>query len=171
MGLLDRLRRPPSLASPNVTSDWAPAGYWQTWPCPRNVVRESQHQDELRALVGPMCEGGYLVPVAATLRREPDNPHDANAIRVEVDGRLVGRVRREVAAQLAPALDRRRCPAFVVCGVIRGGSRSKRHLGLHLWLERRLSDGPEVDLEDGLLEVSWPPTGREIDRATRRLLR
>jgi hypothetical protein len=40
------------------------------------------------------------------LRRDPDNPHDANAIAVEtLGGEQAGWVPREVAEELAPALD------------------------------------------------------------------
>jgi hypothetical protein len=108
--------------------------------------------------------------VPATLVREPANPYDGNAIGVEVAGRVVGHVRRAIAAQLAPALDVGRCPRFTVCGVIRGGSDEAPSLGVHLWLDRRLSDGPDVNLEEGLLEVGWPPGERELTRATGRML-
>ena len=40
------------------------------------------------------------------LSREPDNPHDANAIRVEWRGRLLGYVPRRGNAALAWGLDR-----------------------------------------------------------------
>jgi HIRAN domain len=41
------------------------------------------------------------------LRRDPDNPHDASAIAVDAPGGAqVGWVPREVAAELAPELDR-----------------------------------------------------------------
>jgi hypothetical protein len=39
------------------------------------------------------------------LVREPDNPHDANAIAVHAGGAHVGFVPRELAAEIAPALD------------------------------------------------------------------
>jgi hypothetical protein len=41
-----------------------------------------------------------------TLRRDPGNPHDANAVAVETeDGEQLGFVPRELAAELAPQLD------------------------------------------------------------------
>ncbi len=41
------------------------------------------------------------------LRREPENPHDGNAIRVErADGTQVGYLSRDVASQLARSLDK-----------------------------------------------------------------
>jgi hypothetical protein len=47
-----------------------------------------------------------LAPGAALeLVREPGNPHDANAIAVHAGGAHVGFVPRELAAEIAPALD------------------------------------------------------------------
>jgi hypothetical protein len=43
---------------------------------------------------------------ALELSREPDNPHDANAIRVEWRGRVLGYVPRSENAALAWGLDR-----------------------------------------------------------------
>lgn len=43
---------------------------------------------------------------ALELAREPDNPHDANAIRVEWRGRVLGYVPRRENAALAWGLDR-----------------------------------------------------------------
>jgi hypothetical protein len=39
------------------------------------------------------------------LVREPKNPHDANAIRVEVAGYFMGYVGRQIARWLAPEMD------------------------------------------------------------------
>jgi hypothetical protein len=39
------------------------------------------------------------------LVREPDNEHDTNAIRVQVAGRYLGYIPRQVAKDLAPELD------------------------------------------------------------------
>lgn len=46
-------------------------------------------------------EGG----VAAELVRDPENPHDLNAISIRIEGRHMGWVPRDVAAVLAPQLD------------------------------------------------------------------
>ena len=39
------------------------------------------------------------------LVREPDNPHDPNAIRVEIGGLYLGYVQRNIAEDLAPQMD------------------------------------------------------------------
>jgi hypothetical protein len=48
-------------------------------------------------------------PLSVVLRRNPVNPHDANAIEVHVpalgDLAMIGHVPRDVAARLAPKLD------------------------------------------------------------------
>jgi HIRAN domain len=52
-----------------------------------------------------------LTPFPVRLVREPENPHDENAIAVTIaagtfiNGMKIGYLRREVAAVLAPALD------------------------------------------------------------------
>jgi HIRAN domain-containing protein len=40
-----------------------------------------------------------------TLRREPENPHDANAIRIEWKGRVLGYVPRRANSDLARQMD------------------------------------------------------------------
>ena len=47
-----------------------------------------------------VAPGGTLV-----LRRDPDNPHDPNAIAVHAGGEQVGWVPRAIAEEIAPALD------------------------------------------------------------------
>ena len=72
----------------------------------------------LRLLVQESPLAGYRYAVAAEvwpqlrvgdaleLSREPDNPHDANAVRVEWRGRKLGYVPRRENAALAWGLDR-----------------------------------------------------------------
>lgn len=44
---------------------------------------------------------------ALVLRREPNNPHDSNAIAIYTfEGKQVGYIRKEVAANIASAMDR-----------------------------------------------------------------
>ena len=47
----------------------------------------------------------YPYPLEVTLRREPDNAHDPNAVAVVLSGRAVGHVPRDLAVRLALALD------------------------------------------------------------------
>jgi hypothetical protein len=63
------------------------------------------------------------------LRRDPANPHDANAIAVHGDGggEQLGWVPRGLAAELAPELDRGRPWAAVVLREQRHSPRDPRH--------------------------------------------
>jgi hypothetical protein len=156
-------RRRVELAPVNVPDDWATGDAWRAWPSPRNWVRgESHHRKELRQLCGGEPRGtGYLMPVEVDLIREPRNPYDRNAIRVEVDGWHVGYIGREIAMQLAPVFDSGRLSEVRVCGVLRGGAKTAPDLGVHIWLDKRLSPGFEASFADTVGAVPWPPSPHE----------
>ncbi len=97
------------------------------------------------------------MPIEVDLIREPRNPYDGNAIRAEVRGWHVGHIAKEIAFQIAPVFDRGRLSRIRVCGVLRGGSKSAPNLGVHIWLDRRLSPGIEAQFADRAGEVEWPP--------------
>jgi hypothetical protein len=159
-GLFDRFRS--ELAPANVAAGWGEEGGWRRWPAPSNFITgESHYTDALRALAGPPRQNGYLIPVTVTLVREPENRYDPNAFRAQVGGRRVGYIARQIAAQLAPPLDRCGCSSFQLCGVLRGGSDRAPGLGVHVWLDRRLSAGPELVRTDDAGHVSWPPYEEE----------
>ena len=63
-----------------------------------NVAGESHYQDALRELAGDETR----LEATAALIPEPDNPHDANAVRVEIDGKKVGYLPRDVAPAYGP---------------------------------------------------------------------
>lgn len=70
------------------------------------VVGESNYQQALEAVCGGRSKDGADSPCTAVLRHEPENPYDANAIRVEVDGRLVGYLNRHAAKAFRPVAER-----------------------------------------------------------------
>jgi hypothetical protein len=59
------------------------------------VVGTSHYQDALLELSGRHGDEELRVEKVAILRPEPDNPHDPDAIAVDIDGRLVGYLARE----------------------------------------------------------------------------
>ncbi len=77
------------------------------------------------------------------LRRDPDNPHDPNAIQVHPSdgGDQVGWVPRELAAELAPELDAGRHLAAVVLREQRRSPRDPRH-----GLTMLIAAAPELEL-------------------------
>jgi HIRAN domain len=76
------------------------------------------------------------------LRRDPENPHDPNAIAVDAtDGRQAGWVPREVAEELAPELDAGRPWSAIVLREQRRSPRDPRH-----GLTMLLAPATEVEL-------------------------
>ncbi|HVM34542.1 MAG TPA: HIRAN domain-containing protein [Actinomycetota bacterium] len=66
------------------------------------VKGESNYQDALDAICGGKCEAGHGRKVLAVLQPEPENPYDSNAIAIHVDGKLVGYMPKQAAAEYAP---------------------------------------------------------------------
>jgi hypothetical protein len=156
-------RRRGTLPAANVETDWIERAGWRAWGAPSNhIAGEASYLPALRALVGSVCDDGYCIFTPVDFIREPGNRHDRNAFRAEVGGRHIGYLRREFAAQLAPELDRARCARFGVCGVIRGGSTTAPNLGVHVWLGRRVTPGPIIEIDNDPWRVPWPPNGWEV---------
>lgn len=60
------------------------------------VVGTSHHQDELLVLTGGRAGDEEIrVQKVARFVPEPDNPHDANAIAISIDDRIVGYLSRD----------------------------------------------------------------------------
>ena len=79
---------------------------WLDDDCTVEVVGESHYQDALRAICGSSAWEDVLCETTAALVPEPTNPHDPNAIQVQVDGRLVGYLSRQDALEYGPMLKR-----------------------------------------------------------------
>ena len=152
-------------AEPNVASDWQETNEWVKWEAPLNVIKgESHYQNNLRKLAGMPRTVGYLIPVAITLTREPTNSYDKNAIRADIGEYKIGYLSKELAAVFAPVIDSVGLKKFAVAGVIRGGSVSAPTLGVHIWMDRRITEGPLVQFAGGSREqycVTWPPEDDE----------
>jgi hypothetical protein len=103
-----------------------------------NVAGESHYQDALREIVGPGAEGEVAVDTEALLVPEPSNPHDSNAVMVQIDGKLVGYLPREEAVAYGPALKelggRGRTGACEARIAGRGGEAGTSNLGVFLRL-------------------------------------
>ena len=88
------------------------------------VVGESSHQDELLALAGGQRPyGGVELEAVAELVPHPDDPVEGYLVAVLIDGRRVGRLRREDAAALRPLVEEAcREPDGATCAaLVRGG--------------------------------------------------
>lgn len=104
------------------------------------VHGESYRQDALAALAGPKRADGKQVLVGVTLRCEPDNTYDVNAVRVEVMGQLVGYIGRDQAVMVSPAMQQACGGALEARGLIVGGWRdsdSEGSYGIRVWVTGR----------------------------------
>ena len=100
---------------------------WRDGSFPMAIVGESFHQEALIAICGKHRRYGSDLQVDAVIAREPNNPHDGNAVAVLISGRKVGHLSREAAAGVSDqmreqGLDRAECAAR-----IRGGWRTNQH--------------------------------------------
>lgn len=87
------------------------------------IVGEASYQEALDTICGGRCEDGHEFATTASLRREPNNPHDPNAIAVVIDGKKVGYIPRAKAIKAASIMDadRKRCEAATCPALIVGG--------------------------------------------------
>lgn len=86
----------------------------------QRVVGLNYHDDECAAVLRAVDDiNSGREEMSADLIREPSNPHDRNAIRVDILGNTVGYIPRDAAASMAQRLDARgrnieiQCPALV----------------------------------------------------------
>lgn len=118
-------------------------GYHET-----DVVGESFYQSNLMSIAGPKTKDGYNLECKALLVPNPDNPHDPNAIKVMINGKQVGHLSREMAADYAKFLQQQGNPRLelVVGALITGGWKrrypngkwSEGHYGVRLDIENQL---------------------------------
>jgi hypothetical protein len=131
------------LETANVATGWAQSELWRSWGSPTNLIRgESRHQDVFlrQWRIDPTHQ--HWEPVAVDFIREPQNPVDPNAIRAELEGKQIGYLAREVAEIFSAQLDRAGCTRFTIAGVVCGGSTDAPTFGVHVWLDKRITEAP-----------------------------
>lgn len=97
-----------------------------------DIVGESHYQKALERMCGKKNQDGYRVPVDVTLKREPKNKHDKNAVMCLVNSTLVGYINRDGAYALQSFLleMEKRKLAVQLPAEIRGGwKRGKKDEG------------------------------------------
>jgi hypothetical protein len=119
------------------------------------VVGESHRQEALERIAGAKDEQGKQMSVGITLRAEPSNEYDRNAVRVECYGQLLGYVARDAASRLSAPIQDRCGGALEARGLIVGGwrdSRGEGHFGIRVWLTDR--DAARLGLAPDVLDPS-----------------
>jgi hypothetical protein len=144
------------------------------------VVGESHYQNALWRIVGGVRQEHVHHEVHAVLMPEPDNAYDPNAIKVLIDGNLVGYLSREDAAAYRPGLLllMKSNPGTLIAlhGVIVGGGERPdglgrlgvfldhdpadfgilpQHTGHNGGLRTGLSEAMATDLEGDSYDLSW----------------
>lgn len=127
------------------------------------VVGESFYQDSLWQLVGRRTTDRVRLTIDAVLLAEHDNPHDANAVSVWIEGAKVGHLSRADAAAyraglLALELEHG-APIALVGVVVGGGIRADGPGMLGVWLHHDPADFGLVD--------PVPPPGPAVARSMR----
>jgi hypothetical protein len=135
-----------------------------------NVVGESFHQDGIEAMSGGRTEDGALFPlVTAQLVREPGNPYDTNAVRVQIGDQTCGHIARDEApdyhatiAALAEIGRPTTCRAWITGGWDRG-TLDRGHFGIRLDVHPNLElceSGSILPFGDGRVSI----TGEEASQ-------
>lgn len=132
MGILGRFFRRDEPAAPAATPlsrRRVPEGSYSF-----RVVGESNYQDAIRKAIGrtgPAWEG------PAWLVAEPKNPYDRNAVKVEIGGRTVGYLERDLAAEFQAGVLRQEGGRYAVTACCTGGGRGKPSLGIVVQFDPR----------------------------------
>lgn len=103
------------------------------WTVP--VVGEASYQDAIQSLYRKHGGRGHDLKVAAVVVPEDGNEFDANAVRVEIDGRKVGYLSRGMAVEYRAALGDTagQCSAKIVGGYeLDDGSTAHFGVKLHM---------------------------------------
>jgi HIRAN domain len=110
-----------------------------------NVVGESHYQPALQRITSRREWVETFYECVAVLVPEPTNPHDPHAVRIEVQGELVGYLSREDAARYVPYLRRLTeqrqlaCCEAVIAG--RGPGSETANMGVFLHIA---APGPDL---------------------------
>jgi hypothetical protein len=180
-----------------------PAPTWRLYPGGEDleVVGEASYQDALWSLCGGSPGDRIRYDIVAVLIPEPENPHDANAISVRIDGGRVGYLPRQIAAMYVSGLRQlisRYSSDVALQGVIVGGGYYDDGPGrLGVWLthdpadfgmaavrssrgEASIADGTmrtgltdawRTDPEDDSYDLSWLTSLPVADRPAVAMLR
>ena len=89
-----------------------------------NIVGEQSYQNNLKKIAGPKEEESKFFECYAKVSSEPLNQYDKNAVKVEINGLLVGYLSRSEAAKLAGKVVNKTLPA-----VIDGGWKDEESTG------------------------------------------
>ncbi len=103
------------------------------------VVGVKYHQSSLMKIIGGPRDGSVYFHTYALIYAEPENPHDPNAVAIDIDGLRVGYIRREDAEAFGAELRALKVSPVQCRAEINGGSAQHPTLIVKLDLSRPLS--------------------------------
>lgn len=86
------------------------------------IVGEQSYQNNLHRIAGKKGKVSKFLEVMATATSEPSNPFDKNAVKVEINGLLVGYINKNDAKSIAGKRIKKAIPAVIVGGWLDGDS-------------------------------------------------
>jgi hypothetical protein len=92
-----------------------------------NIVGEWQYQDALKRTCGPHSRYGHRLEITAMLVREPHNPHDQNAVAVDIQAMKVGYLSCEDALRVGCQMDKEGIGRVDCKALIAGGWRTNQY--------------------------------------------
>ena len=78
-----------------------------------NIVGEQSYQNDLKKIAGPKEEESKFFECYAKVSSDPFNQYDKNAIKVEINGLIVGYISKVEAAKLAGRVINKTVPAVI----------------------------------------------------------
>lgn len=78
-----------------------------------NIVGEQSYQNNLKKIAGPKEEKSKFFECYAKVSSEPFNQYDKNAVKVEIDGLIVGYLSKGEAVKLAGKVINKTVPAVI----------------------------------------------------------
>lgn len=136
---------------------------WRSGSFPTAVVGESNYQSAIMAECGSHTRYGVEHECLATVRPDPGNRFDANAVEVLIRGQRVGFLSREEAPRMKEALEAVGL-ASATCGArINGGWRTNQHDEGHFGVRLAIPGWGPLDFGGGLThgeKRQWPKKDR-----------
>ena len=78
-----------------------------------NIVGEQSYQNNLKKIAGPKEEKSKFFECYAKVSSEPFNQYDKNAVKVEINGLIVGYLSKSEAAKLSGKVVNKTVPAVI----------------------------------------------------------
>lgn len=78
-----------------------------------NIVGEQSYQNNLKKIAGPKEEESKFFECYAKVSSEPFNQYDKNAVKVEINGLLVGYLSKSEAAKLSSKVVNKTVPSVI----------------------------------------------------------